>query len=128
MTRWLSTSPALLIILVLATVETRPDQDPPNNRLCNSYSGLPSEDGDKAGMIFIPDGSFSMGSDDERPEERFSHVVHVDGFWIDRTEVTNAQFAKFVEATGYVTLAERGLDPKTHPGIPENLLAPGSML
>jgi formylglycine-generating enzyme required for sulfatase activity len=49
-------------------------------------------------------------------------------FWIDRTEVTNAQFAKFVEATRYVTLAERGLDPKTHPGMPKQLLQPGSML
>ena len=53
----------------------------------------------------------------ERPEERFSHTVKVDGFWIDQHEVTNAQFAKFVEATGYKTLAERGVDPKTHPGM-----------
>ena len=41
----------------------------------------------------------------------------VDGFWIDQHEVTNAEFAEFVEATGYKTLAERGLDPKTHPGM-----------
>jgi formylglycine-generating enzyme required for sulfatase activity len=57
-----------------------------------------------------------MGDDDERPEERTPHEVTVDGFWIDWHEVTNAQFARFVEATGYMTAAERGLDPKDHPG------------
>jgi formylglycine-generating enzyme required for sulfatase activity len=52
--------------------------------------------------------------------------VHVDGFWID--EVTNAQFREFVAATGYVTLAERGVDPESHPGMPKELLAPGSVV
>ena len=55
------------------------------DQLCTAYSGLPSEVGDKAGMIFIPGGSFTMGSNRERPEERFTHVVQVDGFWIDQT-------------------------------------------
>jgi len=123
----------LFLILTFATspggaVETVTERAGHDDRLCNSYSGLPSEVGDKAGMVFIHGGSFTMGADNERPEERFSHLVRVDSFWIDRTEVTNAQFAKFVEATRYVTLAERGLDPKTHPGMPENLLVPGSML
>ena len=63
---------------------------------CTAYSGIPAEQGDKAGMAFVPGGSFTMGSDHERPEERFSHVVRVDGFWIDEHEVTNAQFAEFV--------------------------------
>ena len=49
-------------------------------------------------------------------------------FWIDRHEVTNAQFARFVEATGYRTLAERGLDPEQYPGMPPELLVPGSMV
>ena len=123
----------LLFILAFTTspgsaVETVAEQAGHEDRDCKSYSGLPSEGGDKAGMAFISGGTFSMGSDNERPEERYSHVVRVDSFWIDRTEVTNAQFAKFVEATKYVTLAERGLDPKTHPGMPADLLAPGSML
>src|SRR5262249_58643741 len=48
--------------------------------------------------------------------------------WIDRHEVTNAQFREFVSATGYVTLAERGLDPATHPDMPKELLAPGSVV
>ena len=63
-------------------------------RLCKSYSGLPSEGSDKAGMVFIPGGSFTMGSDNERPEERYSHVVQVDSFWIrpaNPTPLTRAQ-------------------------------------
>jgi len=95
---------------------------------CTAYSGLPSEDGDKAGMVFVPGGSFTMGSDRNRPEERFSHPVRVDGFWIDRHEVTNAQFAAFVKATGYKTLAERGVDPKAHPAMGADVLEPGSVL
>ena len=54
--------------------------------------------------------------------------VRVDGFWIDRHEVTNAQFKQFVDATGYITLAERGLDPKAHPNTPKDLLVPGSVV
>ena len=77
------------------------------DQLCTGYSGLPSSDGDKAGMIFILGGSFTMGSNRERPEERFTHIVQVDGFWIDQHEVTNAEFDKFVKATGYITLACR---------------------
>ena len=79
-------------------------------------------------MIFIPGGSFTMGSNRERPEERFTHIVQVDGFWIDQHEVTNAEFDKFVKATGYITLAERGVDPKTHPGMSQDMLAPGSVI
>jgi formylglycine-generating enzyme required for sulfatase activity len=93
---------------------------------CAAYGGLPAEDGETAGMAFIPGGTFRMGSESHRPEERFTHVVRVDGFWIDRHEVTNAQFKEFIDATGYVTLAERGLDPKTHPNVDKDLLVPGS--
>jgi formylglycine-generating enzyme len=95
---------------------------------CALYSGLPSEDNDTTGMVFVRGGTFLMGSERHRPEERFTHVVRVDGFWIDRHEVTNAQFREFVTATGYVSLAERGLDPATHPGMPKELLAPGSVV
>jgi formylglycine-generating enzyme required for sulfatase activity len=94
---------------------------------CKTYSGIPQGEGETAGMVFIPGGNFTMGSDKERPEERYSHPVTVEGFWIDQHEVTNAEFAKFVEATGYKTLAERGIDPKTHPGM-ESLSDPGSVL
>ncbi|MGH6920824.1 MAG: formylglycine-generating enzyme family protein, partial [Geminicoccaceae bacterium] len=113
-------------VLCSASAETPPP------RLCESYTGLPedhaSDGGPPSGMVWIGGGTFTMGDDDERPEERAAHEVTVEGFWIDRHEVTNAQFARFVEATGYVTLAERGLDPKDHPGMPPELLAPGAVV
>ncbi len=56
------------------------------------------------------------------------HKVSVDGFWMDTTEVTNDRFTAFVEATGYVTVAERPLDPADYPTLDAELLAPGSML
>ena len=63
-------------------------------------------------MVWIPSGEFTMGTNDVRsfPNERPAHRVHVEGFWIDEHDVTNAEFAKFVEATGYVTTAERKPD------------------
>ena len=77
-------------------------------------------------MVFISGGSFNMGSDGKHPEEQYSHPVKVDGFWIDRHEVTNSEFAQFIEATGYKTLAERGENPKNHPDMSGNVLEPGS--
>jgi formylglycine-generating enzyme required for sulfatase activity len=62
-----------------------------------------------AGMVFVAAGSFTMGSDTAFPEEAPASPQSVAAFWIDRTEVTNAQFAEFAAATGYVTLAERGV-------------------
>jgi len=59
------------------------------------------------GMVWIPDGTFLMGSNDHYPEEAPAHRVTVRGFWMDRCAVTNADFRRFVEATGHVTLAER---------------------
>ncbi len=54
------------------------------------------------------------------------HLVTIDGFWMDRTPVTNAEFERFVTATGYVTVAERPLDPRDFPGVPRDTLVPGS--
>jgi formylglycine-generating enzyme required for sulfatase activity len=80
------------------------------------------------GMRSIPGGHFTMGSDRHYPEERPAHPVLVRPFWIDETAVTNAQFAAFVAATGYVTVAERPLDPALYPDAsPENLM-PGSLV
>jgi len=61
------------------------------------------------GMVWIPGGKFTMGTNDLRsfPNERPAHKVQVEGFWIDEHDVTNAEFAEFVEATGYVTTAEK---------------------
>ena len=60
-------------------------------------------------MVWIPGGQFVMGTDDPQayPAERPAHAVRVDGFWMDQTDVTNAQFRKFVQATGYLTTAQR---------------------
>ncbi len=67
-------------------------------------------------MALIPGGTFLMGSNDFYPEERPVHAVHVEGFWMDERPVTNAEFRRFVKATGYVTVAERPLVPgKRHP-------------
>jgi sulfatase modifying factor 1 len=81
--------------------------------------------GDPEGMVWIPPGEFWMGSD-EFPDARPVHRVYVDGFWMDRTEVTNEQFAKFVKATGYQTIAERQPDPKDFPDVDPKELAPFS--
>jgi formylglycine-generating enzyme len=68
------------------------------------------------GMVWVPGGTFSMGSDFEQFQDaKPIHKVYVDGFWMDKSEVTNAQFAKFIAATGYVTVVERPLDVKKFP-------------
>ena len=80
------------------------------------------------GMVWVPGGTFTMGSDDHYPEEAPAHSVGVEGFWIDRTTVTNDDFAAFVKATGHVTLAERPPDPAVYPHAqPELLLAASSV-
>jgi sulfatase modifying factor 1 len=65
--------------------------------------------GTQTGMVWIPGGEFTMGTDSKLgwPDEKPAHPVRVDGFWIDETEVTNTQFRTFVESTGYVTTAEK---------------------
>jgi formylglycine-generating enzyme len=77
-------------------------------------------------MLWIPGGTFRMGSDRFYPEEAPVHRVTVDGFWIDKHPVTNAKFQRFVEATGYVTTAEIPPDPEDYPGINPELLVAGS--
>jgi sulfatase modifying factor 1 len=80
-------------------------------------------------MVWIPGGVFWMGSDDpDLTDARPVHRVELDGFWIDRTEVTNTEFARFVDATGYVTTAERRPDAKDFPGVPKEALVPGAVV
>jgi formylglycine-generating enzyme len=81
-----------------------------------------------AEMVWIPGGTFRMGSDQHYPEEAPAHRVTVDGFWIDRTPVTNRDFRKFVNATDYVTVAEIAPDPKDYPGALPNMLRAGSLV
>ena len=79
------------------------------------------------GMVWVPGGQFWMGCDDALMRDaRPIHMVSVDAFWMDKTAVTNEQYAKFTEATGYVTVAEKKPDPKEFPGAPPELLVPGS--
>lgn len=79
-------------------------------------------------MVWIPGGTFLMGSNYFYPEEQPSHLVRVDGFWIDEYAVTNADFHRFVQATGYVTLAERSPDPRNYPDVDPALLVAGSLV
>jgi len=78
--------------------------------------------------VWIEGAEFTMGSDDHYPEEAPARRVRVDGFWLDSTTVTNEQYAGFVRETGYLTVAERPLDPRDFPGAPAENLQPGSMV
>lgn len=80
------------------------------------------------GLVWIPGQTATLGSDHHYPEERPARAVAVDGFWIMTAPVTNAQFAEFVHATSYVTVAERPVDAADHPGAPPENLQPGSMV
>ena len=79
-------------------------------------------------MIWIPGGTYRMGSDRHYPEEAPSHRVAVEGFWIERTPVTNKQFRRFADATGYLTLAESPPDAKDYPGALPHMLYAGSLV
>jgi len=79
------------------------------------------------GMVWVPGGTFWMGCDGcGMPDALPVHLVSVDGFWMDRAPVTNAEFGRFVKETAYVTVAERPLDPRDFPGVPRDKLVPGS--
>ena len=81
------------------------------------------------GMVWIPGGEFSMGSEDPKmTDARPFHRVALNGYWMDRTEVTNEEFMRFVKATGYVTVAERQPDPKDFPDTPPENLVPGAVV
>jgi sulfatase modifying factor 1 len=81
-----------------------------------------------AGMLYLPGGTFRMGSDQHYSEEAPVHSVTIDGFWIDPTPVTNREFRKFVNATGYVTFAELAPDPNDYPGALPQMLKAGSLV
>lgn len=82
----------------------------------------------RPGMVWILGGSFTMGSDDHYPEEMPARLASTDGFWIDRTPVTNRDFAVFVAATGHVTVAETAPNPADYPGIDPALIVPASIV
>ncbi|MGL5837498.1 MAG: formylglycine-generating enzyme family protein [Sphingorhabdus sp.] len=107
----------LLIALVfagsLASCQDRPE---PKAQSCTGPTGNK--------MVWVPGGTFMMGDNPSYPEEGPPRTVSLKGFWIDAHEVTNAQFAAFVKATGYKTIAER--DPPELAGAPQEMLLPGS--
>jgi len=114
------------------------DSQPASQPSTPAAPGMPVVTVTPAGMVWIPGGEFTMGSTDPlaRPDESPLHRVRVDGFWMDVTEVTNAQFAEFVKATGYKTVAERPVDweelkkqlPEGTPRPDEKMLLPGSLV
>jgi formylglycine-generating enzyme len=83
---------------------------------------------DVSDMRHLPGGVFFMGSERFYPEERPRHRIRVDAFWIDETPVTNRQFANFVGATGYRTLAETPPDPAQYPEMPPDMARAGSLV
>ena len=144
MPRWLLIVVGALVIATLAFWADRSDAPPRDAVLSGTFEptvanpqaprGTPP-----AGMVWIPGGAFSMGAqdppdmDDEvgmqaTADSRPVHRVFVDGFWMDTTEVTNAQFAAFVKATGYVTIAEKAPRAEDFPGAPPENLVAGSIL
>lgn len=106
----------LLCILMILLSGCGQNKTPTEKAQCNGLT--------KNEMVWVSGGSFIMGENPRYREEGPSRTIHVDGFWMDSHEVTNAQFSAFVEATGYQTMAER--DPPKMEGAPPELLVPGS--
>ena len=89
---------------------------------------LPGRSPLESELVWVPGGTFMMGSDHHYPEEAPAHPVTVDGFWIEATPVTNRQFAEFVRETCYLTVAERVPDAKDYPGALPHMLRAGSLV
>ena len=102
------------------------DQPPLRGGGANATSAVDAVNREQ--MIWVPGGSFLMGSNNFYPEERPLRQVSVDGFWIDRYPVTNAEFERFVSATRYVTFAERPPNHAMYPEADPSLLVPGSLV
>ncbi len=106
--------------------------------LAVAVSALSAQTSSTVGMVRVPGGEFAMGMTDPRglpngglepmDDARPVHRVVVRSLWVDVAPVTNAQFARFVKATGYVTVAERPLDPRTFPGVPADRLKSGAVV
>jgi sulfatase modifying factor 1 len=79
-------------------------------------------------MVHVSEGAFVMGSEDFYPEEQPVRRVAVDGFWIDPHQVTNTEYTQFVDATGWLTEAEKSPDPDLYPGAPPESLVPGALV
>ena len=135
------TLPVPLLLLCLASCGTPSGTAPVATGTRDTVPRFPDErpmGAAPAGMVWIPGGEFTMGTDDPigRPEERPAHRVRVHGYWMDTTEVTNRQWTAFVEATGYVSDAEKAptveeILANSAPGTPAPdpaLMVPGSLV
>lgn len=135
----------MLTVFVLASCKENNDRSEKNEKAESATTASvikekPKDVKTPEGMVWIPGGKFIQGArpgdDMALPHEKPAHEVMVDGFFMDKTEVTNADFKKFVEATGYVTVAERKLDweeikKQLPPGTPkpaDSILQPGSLV
>ena len=129
---WGRTGVAVGLVLVLIasfTVASRRGSLQAVNDKASGPSQIKPPEVAPEGMVWVPAGDFAMGSDDDSmADARPVHRVSLDGFWMDRTEVTNRQFERFVRETGYTTVAEQAPDPKAFPGAPKELLVPGSLV
>jgi len=115
-----------------------PDRFSAGNTVVNLSDIKQRLDTNHTNMVWVPGGTFSMGADNKQAsqDEYPKHKVVVDGFWMDATEVTNKEFAEFVEATGYITTAERKLNwdelkaqlPPNTPKPHDSLLEPSSLV
>lgn len=111
---------SLLIICLLLLFPLEVQATPRNSQAANHSC--------PEGMVFIPGGTFNIGDDEHYPSERSAEDISVSDFCIEQYEVTNAQFAKFVEATDYVTVAERPLSKEQFPNLSESERKPGSLV
>lgn len=126
---------ALLGLVALAMLWLRaPDPSPARTATTSAAprvfctGATEAQAGPHPGMVWVPAGRYTPG-DTVYAEEKPAGEVRVAGFWMDRTEVTNDEFARFVAATGHVTVAERPVDPRQQmPGMPADLLAPGAVV
>ncbi|MGW0231084.1 formylglycine-generating enzyme family protein [Actinopolymorpha singaporensis] len=110
--------------------EDQPGIQPGGRRRRNTTGRPRSRDRARPGrrMVWVPGGTFAMGSDDFYPEERPVRTVEVDGFWMDEHPVTVSEYRRFVRATGYVTVAERELGAGRSPGAEYRPATPGSLV
>jgi formylglycine-generating enzyme required for sulfatase activity len=117
---------ALLVPQLISAARTTP-RSPSPAAMPAPPTGSPPDGAAPNGMARVPGGTFWMG-DDAFPDAAPVHRVTVEPFWMDKTEVTNAAFARFVRETGYVTVAEKPPDPKDFPGVPAEDLKAGSIV
>jgi len=120
----ITTAPVILLLMMVAG-QSGCRQGTNARKQTGAVVGTTATDTVLPKMVWIKGGSYAMGSNDpDFADAQPVHQVNVNSFWMDEHEVTNAEFEKFVNATGYKTVAEQPLNPTDFPGVPaENLVA-----